>query len=65
VTCWSAAASSPASSPATWSCEPWCRCFSYLGTFSFGLTGDDDVAPDLTVLREGIGRGLAELGKEA
>ena len=39
--------------------------FSYLDTFSFGLTADYESAPDLNVLLEGIGRGLAEIGKDA
>ena len=39
--------------------------FSYLDKFSFGLTADYDAAPDLNVLLEGIGRGLAELGQDA
>ena len=38
---------------------------SYLDTFSFGLTADYDAAPDLNVLLEGIGHGLAELGQDA
>ena len=35
--------------------------FSYLDTISFGITADYDAMPDLTILTEGIGRGLAEL----
>jgi hypothetical protein len=38
--------------------------FSYLDTFSFGLTADHDAVPDLAVLVDGIGRGLTELGKD-
>jgi diacylglycerol O-acyltransferase / wax synthase len=37
--------------------------FSYLDTFSFGLTADYEAVPDLPVLLEGIDRGVAELGK--
>jgi len=36
--------------------------FSYLDTISFGVTADYDAVPDLEILIEGIGRGLAELG---
>jgi diacylglycerol O-acyltransferase / wax synthase len=36
--------------------------FSYLDTVSFGVTADYDSVPDLDVLVDGIGRGLAELG---
>ena len=35
--------------------------FSYLDTFSFGVTADYDAAPDFDVLVGGIGRSLAEL----
>ena len=35
--------------------------FSYLDRFLFGITADYDAAPDVEVLAEGIGRGLAEL----
>jgi diacylglycerol O-acyltransferase len=35
--------------------------FSYLEQFSFGITADYDSVPDVDVLAEGIGRGLAEL----
>jgi WS/DGAT/MGAT family acyltransferase len=38
--------------------------FSYLDTFSFGLTADHDAVPDLAVFLDGIGRGLTELGKD-
>jgi diacylglycerol O-acyltransferase / wax synthase len=38
--------------------------FSYLDTFSFGITADYNSVPDLDVLIGGIGRGLAELGAE-
>lgn len=36
--------------------------FSYLDRFSFGVTAEYDAVPDIDVLTEGIGRGLAELG---
>jgi hypothetical protein len=39
--------------------------FSYLDTISFGVTADYSAVPDVEVLREGIGRGLAELGSRA
>jgi diacylglycerol O-acyltransferase / wax synthase len=39
--------------------------FSYLDRFSFGITADYDGAPDVEVLAEGIGRGLAELEARA
>ncbi len=39
--------------------------FSYLDTFSFGLTADHDTVPDLDVLLGGVGRALAELAKDA
>jgi diacylglycerol O-acyltransferase / wax synthase len=35
--------------------------FSYLGRFSFGITGDSSAAPDLDILARGIRHGLAEL----
>jgi WS/DGAT/MGAT family acyltransferase len=35
--------------------------FSYLDRFLFGITADYDAAPDVEVLAEGIGSGLAEL----
>ena len=35
--------------------------FSYLDRFSFGITAELDAAPDLDVLIQGIGRGIAEL----
>jgi diacylglycerol O-acyltransferase / wax synthase len=35
--------------------------FSYLDRFSFGITAELDAAPDLDVLVEGIGHGVAEL----
>ncbi|HVP02195.1 MAG TPA: wax ester/triacylglycerol synthase family O-acyltransferase [Solirubrobacteraceae bacterium] len=35
--------------------------YSYDGNLGFGVTGDDDAAPDLGVLCAGIERGLAEL----
>jgi diacylglycerol O-acyltransferase / wax synthase len=35
--------------------------FSYLDTISFGITADYDAVPDLEILIDGIGRGLAEL----
>jgi diacylglycerol O-acyltransferase len=35
--------------------------FSYLDQFFFGITADYDAAPDVEILAEGIGRGLAEL----
>ena len=38
--------------------------FSYLDSFSFGITADYNSVPDLDVLIGGIGRGLAELGGE-
>jgi diacylglycerol O-acyltransferase / wax synthase len=39
--------------------------FSYLGRFTFGLTGDFDGMPDLAVLADGIRAGFTELGKAA
>ena len=36
--------------------------FSYLERFTFGITADQDAAPDVKVLAKGIRRGLAELG---
>ena len=35
--------------------------FSYLDTFSFGITADYSAAPDLDILTAGISHGLAEL----
>jgi diacylglycerol O-acyltransferase len=35
--------------------------FSYDGNVEFGITGDYDTAADIGVLRDGIGRGIAEL----
>lgn len=35
--------------------------YSYDGTLGFGVTGDDDAAPDLDVLCTGIERGIADL----
>ena len=35
--------------------------FSYLDTISFGITADYDAVPDLEIVIDGIGRGLAEL----
>ncbi len=39
--------------------------FSYLDRFTFGTTADYDAVPDLDVLAEGIGRGVAELADHA
>ena len=36
--------------------------FSYLDTISFGITTDYDFLPDLDIMIDGIGHGLAELG---
>jgi hypothetical protein len=36
---------------------------SYNGQLGFGITGDRDVLPDLTVLADGIADGFAELAK--
>src|SRR6266571_4027287 len=38
--------------------------FSYLDTISFGITADYNAVPDLEILIEGIGRGLAELRRQ-
>ena len=35
--------------------------FSYLDRFTFGITADYDAVPDVEILADGIGRGLAEL----
>ncbi len=37
--------------------------FSYLDRFTFGITADYDAAPDVEILADGIGRGLAELAE--
>jgi diacylglycerol O-acyltransferase / wax synthase len=39
--------------------------FSYLGSFAFGVTADPKSVPDLDVLINGIGHGMAELSKAA
>ena len=39
--------------------------FSYLGRLYYGLTGDFDGIPDLTVLADGIGNGIRDLVKLA
>ena len=39
--------------------------FSYLDRFTFGITADYDAVPDLDILAEGIGRGVAELADHA
>ncbi len=39
--------------------------FSYLDRFTFGITADYDAVPDLDILAEGIGRGVAELADRA
>ncbi len=39
--------------------------FSYLDRFTFGITADYDAVPDLDILAEGIGRGMAELAHHA
>ncbi len=39
--------------------------FSYLDRFPFGITADYDAVPDLEILAEGIGRGVAELADRA
>ena len=39
--------------------------YSYDGTLGFGVTGDDDAAPDLDLLCAGIDRGMAELLAQA
>lgn len=39
--------------------------FSYLDRFTFGITADYDAVPDLDILADGIGRGVAELADHA
>jgi diacylglycerol O-acyltransferase len=39
--------------------------FSYDGNLNFGVTGDRDTAPDISLLCEGIERGIAELLPQA
>ncbi len=39
--------------------------FSYLDRFTFGVTAEFDAVPDVDVLTAGIGRGLAELGRQS
>jgi diacylglycerol O-acyltransferase len=35
--------------------------FSYDGNLTFGVTGDRDTTPDISVLCDGIERGIAQL----